>query len=195
MTAKKKTDAPKIIREKIILTAIDMAAQKGWDKVTLASLARKVKIPLADLRDLFEDKMDIWAGFERMIDRQVLAQASDDGSSRDRMFDLMMSRYEALNEYRGGVISMIESFRKDPKLAIIGMPYLCRSMSWVLEAAGDNAAGMKGAIKVAGLTGIYLKVLNIWMKDESSDLAKTMAALDRDLGRAEGLLERFKLHD
>lgn len=65
------------------------------------------------------------------------------------------------------------------------MPHLCRSMTWMMEAAGIETLGLRGALKVAGLTGVYLKVLKTWTEDDSPDLAKTMAALDKDLGRAE----------
>lgn len=188
MAAKKKTD----VREKIVLATLDLAAQKSWDKVTLPDIARKAKVKLADLHGVFEDKIDILAAFGRIIDRQVLENASDEGSPRDRLFDLLMERFEALNEYRGGVISILESFKCDPKQMIIGAPHLCRSMSWMLEAAGESTTGIQGVLKVAGLTGLYLKAAHVWSKDESDDLAKVMASLDRDLARLEGLAERFK---
>lgn len=191
MAGKKKTDIGGV-REKIVLAALDLAAQKGWNKVTLPDIARKAKIKLADLHDIFEDKVDILAAFGRMIDRQVLENASDEGSPRDRLFDLLMDRFEALNEYRGGVVSILESFKCDPKQMVIGAPHLCRSMGWMLEAAVESTTGLKGVLKVAGLTALYLKAAHVWSKDESDDLAKTMASLDRDLSRLEGLAERFK---
>ncbi|MEC7576790.1 MAG: TetR family transcriptional regulator, partial [Pseudomonadota bacterium] len=86
-----------------------------------------------------------------------------------------------------------ESFHYDPKQAVISCPHLCRSMSWMLEAAGIEVGGIKGAMKVAGLTALYIKTLRVWRSDESVDMAKVMAALDKDLGRVEGLALRFGL--
>ena len=63
---------------------------------------------------------------------------------------------------------------------------------WMLEAAGADTNGISGGIKVAGLTGIYLKVLCVWAEDESPDLPKTMAALDQALGRAEAIMNTVK---
>ncbi len=42
-----------------------------------------------------------------------------------------------------------------------------------------------------GLTGIYLKVLKVWCDDESRDLSKTMAALDKALERGESVADTF----
>jgi hypothetical protein len=66
-------------------------------------------------------------------------------------------------------------------------------MSWVLEAAGMDTSGIKGAIRVAGLGGIYLNVLRTWMEDDSADLGRTMAALDKNLSRAEQIANNFML--
>jgi hypothetical protein len=39
------------------------------------------------------------------------------------------------------------------------------------------------------MTGMYLKLLYVWLKDESPDMTKTMAALDKALNRAEKMAE------
>ena len=64
-------------------------------------------------------------------------------------------------------------------------------MIWMLEAAGIPANGPRGAVIALGLAGIYLYTLRIWVGDNSPDMGKTMAALDRALDRAEGLCNRF----
>ncbi len=55
----------------------------------------------------------------------------------------------------------------------------------MLEAAGIDTGGYKGAIKIAGLTALYLKTLKTWREDDSEDMAKTMAELDKNLERSE----------
>lgn len=179
-----KTDTKTVI----VLAALKEAELLGWDKVTLADIAAAAGMNLAELHDHIEDKFDILAALGRMIDRKVLeglSPANPEESGRDRLFDILMERFDALNEHRAGIVSILKSFTLDPKQAIISFPHLCRSMCWMLESAGMSTYGVKGALKVAGLSAIYLNVLRIWMKDDSADLAKTMAALDKDLGRAE----------
>lgn len=177
-------------KEDIVRRALDLAAQRGWERLTLAEIAENSGLSLAQLHDYFEDKADILTALGRMIDRKVLENTAApelDISPRDRLFDILMERYEALGAYRAGIVSVINSFRLDPKQAVISLPHLCRSMTWMLEAAGIDTNGISGAVRVSGLTAIYIKGLCAWMKDESADLSKTMAALDRDLTRAEKL--------
>ncbi len=73
------------------------------------------------------------------------------------------------------------------------LPYLCRSMGWMLDAAGIETGGVKGTLKVAALTAIYLKTLYVWHRDDSADMAKTMATLDSALGHAEQWAEKISL--
>lgn len=181
------------ISEIIVMAALALAAERGWEYITLRDIAEQSGLKLAGLYDVVEDKHDVLVLFGRMIDKRVLETVGFDESStpRERLFDILMDRYEILNDYREGLVAILESFKHDPKQVVISMPYLCRSMSWVLESAGIETAGVKGAFKTAGLTGVYLKVLCTWQKDESADLAKTMAALDKALERSERAADMF----
>ncbi|MCB1562965.1 MAG: TetR/AcrR family transcriptional regulator [Alphaproteobacteria bacterium] len=185
------------LKEKIVETALDLAAAQGWERVTLRDVAVEAGISLATLHTHIEDKTDILAALGRMIDRQILdsfAQSPhEDETPRDRLFDILMERYELLNKWRPGIVSILRSFCFDPKQAVIACPHLGRSMNWMLEAAGIGTSGVSGAVKVAGLTGLYLKNLRVWKEDESADLSKLMAALDKDLERAEKLAGFLRL--
>lgn len=190
--------ATKNIHERVVAAALALAAQKGWEAVTLQAIARRAKIPLHELRDHFEDRYDIIAAWGRILDRSVLENAGagdETASPRDRLFDLLMERLDLLNEQRDGAKAILASFKCDPKQAVICLPHLCRSMGWMLDAAGIETGGVKGVAKIAGLTAIYLKTLWVWREDDSPDMAKTMAALDRSLGRAEEWADRFGFVD
>lgn len=196
MAAKAQRKTKKKTKEDLVQIALDLSVERGWQMVTLRDIAETAKISLADLHDMFEDKVDILVAFGRMIDRKVLENVSDPDpeiSVRDQLFDVMMDRYEVLNEYREGLVSVLDSFVLDPKQAVISFPHLCRSMTWMLEAAGVETDGITGAIKVTGLTGVYLNVLRTWKEDDSPDLSKTMAALDKNLNRSEQVINMFSL--
>ncbi len=190
--AKKSTKSVKSAKEKAIDAVLALAAEKGWENTGLADIAGKAKIPLAELRDHFEDRIDILAAYGRSIDRKVLENTGTpdpDLSPRGRLFDILMERFDALNERREGVRAILKSFCHDPRQAVISLPHLGRSMCWMLEAAGIDTGGIRGALRIAGLTGVYLKTLKSWMDDDSPDMGKTMAALDKNLGHAERLAE------
>lgn len=187
MTKKQAAEARKDEKDRILDAALDLAASQGWREVTLSAVAREAGLSLSALRERVEDKADILSLLGRRIDRRALEAAGGPDLSmpvRDRLFDILMERFDALNEYRSAVVSILESFKRDPKQAVIGCPHLARSMCWMLEAAGESTQGVKGALKVAGLTAVYIRALRVWRTDESPDLSRTMAALDKDLARA-----------
>ncbi|MBI4031599.1 MAG: TetR/AcrR family transcriptional regulator [Proteobacteria bacterium] len=187
-TAKTKKRNPGDVRARAIRAALDMAAAEGWGKVTPARIARKIKISLALLKDHFKSRYDILVAYMEEVDRQVLAAGREDGfdlSPRDRLFDLLMERFDVLNRDREGVRAVLLSMRCDPKQAVMILPHLCRSMGRMLDAAGAPVADAAGTVKITALTAIYLYVFRIWIEDESPDMAKTMATLDKCLGKAE----------
>ncbi len=177
------------LKEKAVPAALALAADKGWAAVSLNDIARKIRVPLAELHEHFEDRADILTAWGRQIDKQVLEKAGakpdPELSPRDRLFDVMMTRLEILSQTRAGARAILKSFKTDPKQAVIELPHLGRSMSWMLEAAGIETGGLKGSLKIAGLLALYIYTLRVWQDDDSADLGKTMAALDRNLGRAE----------
>lgn len=181
-------------KDDLVRVALEQAEQLGWGYVTLYDIAQGADISLVELHAHFDDKSDVLVALGRMIDRRVL-EAFDsieaEASPRDRLFDVMMERFDALNDYRGGVLSIVHSFKFDPKEAVLSCPHLCRSMSWMLEASGVDTNGLRGAAKIIGLTGVYLRVLKVWSGDDSPDMGKVMAALDKHLGQAESLANRF----
>lgn len=186
----------KPLKERAVAAALDLSADIGWDMVTMADIADGAGATLAELSDVFDDKADILVAYSRMIDRRVLENvgtASPDEEPRDRLFEIMMERFDIIGEHREAVLSMLSSFKTDPKQAVISLPHLARSMTWMMEAAGLDTSGIKGAIRVTGLTLVYANVLRVWMADDSADLAKTMAALDKSLGRAEQAANTFAL--
>ena len=61
----------------------------------------------------------------------------------------------------------------------------------LLEAAGIGTGGWTGACRVKGLAVVYAGTFAAWLRDETEDMSKTMAALDRNLGRAERFANTF----
>ena len=189
-----KKDTNKSVKDAMIAAALDLAAEKSWRDITLADIAWKADIAPADAREYFDEKSCVLAAYGRLLDRRIIEAdlvGDDSLSIRDKLFDLLMERFDLLNENREGVIGIVRSFRTDPKEAVIGLPHLGYSMSRMCEAAGVKTSGVCGAVKVAGLVGVYLYVLRSWKEDDSPDLAKTMVALDKALGRAEQAANSF----
>jgi hypothetical protein len=83
---------------------------------------------------------------------------------------------------------LILGISRDPGSAAMGWLRLDRASAAMLEAAGISAHGLVGCTRAQGLKAIYLATLRTWLRDDSEDMAQTMAALDRALRQAERLL-------
>ncbi|HWC94269.1 MAG TPA: TetR/AcrR family transcriptional regulator, partial [Pseudolabrys sp.] len=104
---------------------------------------------------------------------------------RERLFDVLMRRLEALAPYKEAVRSVMRAARRNPGLALTLNAMAVRSQSWMLEAAGIGAHGPRGALRAQGAALMFARVLSVWVDDEEDGLDRTMAALDRGLASAE----------
>jgi AcrR family transcriptional regulator len=174
--------------EKMLDAALVLAAERDWGGIGLAEIARQAGLPLAAAYAACRSKLDLLAALNRRLDEAALGAALvDEGLPRERLFDLLMRRFDALQPHRPALRSMLRGSLGDPA-ALLAAPALLRSMAWMLEAAGIGAAGWRGTLRVHVLAGVYLSVLRVFLGDESADLAATMAALDRRLRAVEGVL-------
>ncbi len=186
------------IPQLLINTALKLAAERGWREVSLAEIAETAKVPLARAYRAFPSKQAIFEAFARGIDAEVLADDSladewdEQTGARDRLFDVMMRRFDALQPHRAGIGNLIYDQARDPLAALCSVQPLLRSMAAMLEAARIPSSGLAGAARSKGLAGLYLVTLRVWLRDETADMAKTMAALDGYLRRIESLLRRFR---
>ena len=106
------------------------------------------------------------------------------GTPRERLFDIVMNRFEALQAHRDGVRALLSALRTDPVTSLFLYAGTLRSMKWLLEGAGVPASGISGGVRVHGLLAVWLYALRAWEQDDSPDLSSTMAAVDRGLDRA-----------
>lgn len=182
---KAKTRTP---RDRGVDAALSLAAVMPWDSLTLSDIAREAGLSMSELREAFEDKADILAAYGRRVDKAVLEsvpEADLDLPEKDRLFEILMARFDVLQNDREAVVSILQSFLRDPKEAVISLPHVGRSMVWMMEGAGLSTDGIGGAARILGVCAAYLHVLRVWVQDESPDLTATMAALDKSLSCAE----------
>ena len=174
---KRKTKSGQPTPDRVIDAALTLAATGGWRQLGLAGIAEEAGLTLAQLRSVFPSKA---------ADERVLAGGkAEDGAARDRLFDVLMRRFDVLQPDRSAVRAIIRDSLCDPLAVLCQGPMLLCSMASMLEAAGLSSACLNGALRTKGLALVYLVALRAWLKDDSTDLAKTMAVLDRGLRQAE----------
>lgn len=185
----KKADIP----DHVIDTALRLAAERRWRDLSLAEIAEAAGLPIAKVYPLFSSRQAILDAFMRRVDAAVLAESDPEaleGSARDRLFDVLMRRFDALEPHRSAVGNLVYDQIRDPLGALCSACQLRRSLALMLEAAGLSSAGLRGAVRLEGLGLIYLATLRVWLRDESADKARTMAALDKHLRRTEAVIRR-----
>ncbi len=187
---------PTTDREKIIAAFLALLAEKQFEAMGLADIAGQAKVSLAQLRGEFSSTLAILAAHIKETDRAVLAEDLSDMAeepARERLFDVLMRRLEILAPHREAVRSLLRSARRNPPLAVALNGLSLRSQQWMLTAAGIGASGPRGTIRAQGLAVLFASVLRTWVNDDYPGQARTMAALDRALGRG----QRFVgiLHD
>jgi len=181
-------------RGRIIDAALRLAATKAWRDVSLHEIAQAANVTLVELSKEFYGKLSIMAAFTKLVDEQVLVRArlvhGAEDSARDRVFDVIMTRFDVLQPYRAALKSILRDGGMAPGPDTLGR--MMRSQHWMLVAAGIPADGPAGRAREAALLSVYARTIREWLDDEDPGRAKTMAVLDRRLRSGERWMQTFE---
>lgn len=179
--------------QKLIAAAMDLAAARPWHEIGYREIAAAAGLRLDEAYELAPGKTAVLEALSRHCDRAVLSEpaAVEDGSARDRLFDVLMRRFDALRPWRAGLASVAQSSARDPAALLCAAQSIGRSMRGMLLAAGLEPRGVAGIAQVKALSAVWIATLRDFLRDESEDLSPTMAALDARLRRLESLIRRM----
>ena len=176
--------------EAFLASAFAEIAATGWADFRLADAARAASLPLADVRRRFPRREVVLLRLGQFADEAALTDAEQAelaggplSPPRDRLFDMLMRRIDVFQQHRMGVLALLDSLPADPPTALLLADATRASLRWLGEAAGLKLGGLGGMLRVGGLSMVWLAALGAWRRDESVDLAGTMAALDRAIDR------------
>lgn len=188
-TAPEIAERPADPQAAIIAAAMRLAADRRWGEISMADIAKEAGAGLIELYRLFPSKLAILDALARQADAAVLSAPADPADRpHDRLFDVLMRRFDALLASRPGLKRMARDaghLQLETLPALLALP---RSMGWMLEAAGIPATGWRGAARSRILGLAYMAAFRTFLDDGSADLARTMATLDRALRRVAPLL-------
>lgn len=189
--AREKSQLPppaKSSREKIMEAFLALLKEKPFEAIGFSEIAGRSGVTLSECRGEFGSTIAVLGAHLKEIDRKVLARSDPDMAEetpRERLFDVLMRRLELLAPHRAAIRSLMRSARRNPGLALALNCFAVRSQAWMLTAADIDAAGPRGAIRSQGLALLYAKVVRVWLDDDDPGLARTLAALDRELARGQ----------
>ncbi len=131
--------------DKALITAgFEQAALTGWRGLSIVEAARGAGLPLDRARARFPGPAALLLRFGVMADQAALAEPSLEATARERLFDLLMRRFDVLQQHREGVLAVLRALPTDPVMSLALGAATLRSMAWMLEAAGVPAAGLAG---------------------------------------------------
>ena len=173
---------------RIIDTALKLAAERPWHEISMRDIAEAAGIGLDEMRKQFGSKTQILTGYIRAVDDQVLKslpQRDAGERPRDVLFEVLMARFDAMSPHKEALRSIADDTTVDSGL--IGA--MLNSQRWMLMAAGLDGDGPRGVVRSTGLASLFTSVFRVWLSDGDPGMARTMAALDRRLRRAEGAMQ------
>jgi len=182
----------------LIDAMLRLAAARGWSGLSMGDIAASADLPLRDCQTLFPDKIALLAAYLARLDRQMRQRLAAQGaldpdrsSARELLFDAIMTRFEVMAPDRAALARIRADLRCDP-IALVGLlPAVRRSLESILQAAGlesmglGGLGGLRGLVRRHGLALVLARVTPVWLADDSQDMGRTMAALDRSLLRIE----------
>src|SRR6202167_5393469 len=112
---------PTDARGKIVDALLQLAAERRFEDISVRDISKAAGVSLADFRDAFPSKGAGLAGSPPRLHSIVLAQ--DDGelseeNSRERLFDVLMRRLDAMAPYREGLREVVGWLRREPTAAL-----------------------------------------------------------------------------
>lgn len=182
------------LRARMVAAALALAPLRGWRALSVADIAAQAGIPLAEALAATPSKTAILRAFSRAIDAQVLNDLDPEElagePARDRLFDVLMRRYDALWPHRAALRAILRDLPEDPGALLAALGPALESVAWMLEAAELDTSGLRGAVRVRVAGAILAANMRVWLAEESADMPRTMADLDRRLRQVEGWAEQ-----
>ena len=187
----------KNINKKIsyIKLAFKLIEEKGWNDFSLEKLAKEESIKIEDLNFFFKDETKLIESFSEMIDEQVIKEVDlnefNQNPVKDNIFELIMIRFEKLSPYKKSLDILLKQLKYEPKTLKKLTKKIFNSLDLFLEISNAKNNYVFDFLKLNIMFIIYGYTFKIWLEDDSEDMGKTMAELDKWLSEAEGYANKI----
>ena len=182
-------------RKRAVDALMQLAASRPWSEIELGDIATEAGLSLTTLRGLFPSKLAMLGGLTRIVDEAVLEGTSDDLAGepvRERLFDLVMRRLDALAPYKAALRRIMPALRRDPLTLAALNRGAVNSWRYMLASAGIPTEDSLGSLRVQGAVLLMARVGDVWLDDDEPEMSRTMARLDRELKNAGRVMARIE---
>jgi AcrR family transcriptional regulator len=172
----------------LLLAAFALIGDEGWRGFSFEALARRTGMSRVEIYRRFHSRAALLGALAERADEAMLGVDEAELAGlppRDRVFELLMRRLEALVPYRAGLTRLARDARRDPCVVLLTACRLERSFIWLQDVAGLRHHGLRARVARRALGLAYARTLQVWFNDEGADLGRTMAELDKQLRRVQ----------
>ena len=174
---------------KIIKEAISLIETIGWKDFSISKLSRIRNIEIHQIKVFFKTKTSILKEFTKMIDESVLEEISledlESCSTKDNLFEFIMLRFEKLEPYKIMLKKLLIDIKGQPIVLKTISRQISNSLDLYLELSNAKDNYFIDQIKLNTFFLMYAYIFKIWLEDDSTEMNRTMAELDKWLSKAE----------
>ena len=170
------------LEKKIAEITLKKLVNKSWSKLSLDDvIVNNIK-----KQKYIKTKNDLLKNLNRYVDSILIEKTKylENSSTKDMLFEVLMMRFDILQQNRLSFIKIYNALKKSPKIILKLFPSFLESMIVTAELAKFNVNGLKGSLRLKGLFIIYFMTFYAWVDDNTLSLDKTMNALDKNLDQA-----------
>lgn len=172
------------MRQQILNTALQLAADSGWEQLTLQQIAATLHISLADIYQHYQSKdelVDAW--FNRADMALLSARISNQLPASIRLQQAIQHWLAALSPCHN-VTGQMLLYKLEPghiHLQLAGMLRISRTVQWLREAAALQASGMARIGQELALSSLFVAVFIYWLNDSSPGQQRSLKLLQHKL--------------
>ena len=132
--------------EKIIAATLNLAKSNSWKNISMKIISEEAKIPLSEIIKILPTKTAILIEFNRLVDKRLSENNHNNeetANSRDLLFELLMERFDILNENKEALVNIMKSIAKEsPVTGIIGIISSLQSINKIMEICAIPNRGL-----------------------------------------------------
>jgi AcrR family transcriptional regulator len=185
MARKHKVDQSELIAE----AALFLAGKSGWARLTLSEIAKKAGLPVKAVTSRFKNTWEILAWILAKVEKDVQSEVEENlgDNWRDNLFEILMARFDNAQRHREAFAAILPSLLESPKAARYFVRPFLRTMRGTTRLAGLPRTAL-APLHLAAFSALYVSVVDAWSRDDTPDLSRTMAAVDKRLEMFERLV-------
>ena len=119
------------------------------------------------------------------VEHNIDVEEMKSTSKKDNLFELIMLRLEAMQSYKVALKNILSSAKEKPIILKRLSKNIINSLDFYLELSSYYDDTFVDFLKKNAIFLIYSLTFRVWLNDESDDLSKTMAELDKLLSMAD----------